>query len=189
MLLAVATEFGEFDVQDALERVEDLGRALFGMAPKEPSERAQHLSTVLAREIGLRAGDDSEDDLYLQHVLATRRGHPALLAVAYVEAARRAGVELKLFSWRGGWLVGECDGESLVVLDPATGGCPPEPQAIFPLRHHCAHELAFCVLSQLARRFDAAGRTLEARSALELRLQLPIDQRLRRRLRLQHRRT
>ncbi len=189
MLLALSREFREVDGEAALERVEDLGRALFGIAGMQPTERAQHIAAVLSREVGVRASGEIDDDLHLHCVLATRREHPALLAVVYVEAARRAGVELKLFSGGAGWLVGEVEGEWLVVLDPATGRDPSDPQAVFPLRHHCAHELAFCVLSGLAQRFEAAGRALEAGSALELRLELPIDHRLRRRLsgRLQHR--
>jgi hypothetical protein len=55
-------------------------------------------------------------------------------------------------------------------------GCPCAPSRV---RGHCSHELAFCVLSGLARSYLASCRRQEARHACRLRLALPIDEDLR----------
>ena len=53
-------------------------------------------------------------------------------------------------------------------LSAQTGPCPDR------VRRHCAHEVAFSVLTGLAERFARAGKRSPARLALALRLPLPV---------------
>jgi hypothetical protein len=68
-------------------------------------------------------------------------------------------------------------GDRTVLLDARLSAqADPCPDRV---RRHCAHEVAFCVLTGLAERFARAGRRSPARLALALRLALPVDEAVR----------
>jgi hypothetical protein len=100
-----------------------------------------------------------------------------VLAGLGCELARRAGVQADVFSSPQRWYVGVRDGDRLSLVDADLTG--PDPGAPPQVRRHCAHELAFCVLTGLARRLAAEERPADARRAAQLRLALPLDERVR----------
>jgi regulator of sirC expression with transglutaminase-like and TPR domain len=185
MLLAVAAEFREVDHSAALNELDALALPLFGAASLPVGDRMRLLAAELGGAGGLRPGPAAPlDGLWLDRVLSTGRGHPALIAAVYVEVARRAGFEVALLSAPEGWFVGTRDGGSRVVLVDPAGGRLAEPAVEAPrLRRHCGHELAYAVLSGLATRFQAAGAAADARRAAGLRLLLPVDDDLRAKIR------
>ena len=71
----------------------------------DPGRRAERLATVLGSENGFEATRLGSATVFLDQVLQSGRGHPALLEVVYLEAARRAGMELVLYSCASSWYV------------------------------------------------------------------------------------
>ena len=55
LLLALASEFRWVDRPRALERLDELGRQLFGLAALDPERRAERLAAVLGPESGFEA--------------------------------------------------------------------------------------------------------------------------------------
>ena len=110
--------------------------------------------------------------LRLDAALHQRRAHPLIVAALGVELLRRAGVPAAVCSSPTRWFIG-LRGERAVLLDARLSAhddpCPEH------VRRHCAHEIAFCVLTGLAERFARANRRSPARLALALRLALPVD--------------
>jgi len=179
LLLAAAGELRPVDPGAVRERLDDDARALFGLAALAPRDQAQQLATVLDGELALRADAAPDPDLLaLDRVLATRRGHPALLACVASELARRAGVRAHVCRAPGRWFVGVgFDEGPAALLDCALrAGCARPPAAVHPC---CPHGLAFWVLTELARHLGVQGRRREARRASALRLALPVDPRSR----------
>ena len=174
LLLSLAAEFWPVDADDARARLDDHARPLFGVAGLEPADRAHRLGTVLERELMITPEQGSDPDLLrLDRVLHQRRGHPLLVAALGVELLRRAGVQAAVCSSPTRWFVGLGSGTRTVLLDARLSGhadpCPDH------VRRHCAHEVAFCVLTGLAERFARTHRRSPARLALALRLALPVD--------------
>jgi Transglutaminase-like superfamily len=179
MLTAIAAEFGEVDARLIDDWLDDGARRLFGLAELDGYGQAQRLAELLDRELGLRAVDEGDPaDLLLDRILRNGRGHPGVLSVVGYELARRAGVAGGVYSSPTRWFIGLRAGDTLTLLDAHRGfGWPDAPMRV---RGHCAHEVAFCLLSGLTRRFARHGAAAEARHAGRLRLALPIDERLHR---------
>jgi hypothetical protein len=176
LLLALAEEFHDVDRTAALEELDELARPLFGVGRQSPRAAGELIASKLGEAAPLRPAADSVDDLFLDRVLRNRRGHRALLAVVYIELARRAGVSLSLLSSGDAWFAGLlCDDEA-VLLDPARTGDSLQAQLV--LRQHCAHELAHGLLCSLTSHFRALGSHGLARRAAELRLELPLGKEL-----------
>jgi hypothetical protein len=178
LLIALSAHFGR-STPDALRgQLDDDARRLFGMHGQPPVLQAQRLAAVMAEDLGLHAALSWDcPALLLDRVLATGRGHPAVLAAIGADLCRRAGVTAGVFSSPERWFVGLGDVGRTVLMDAGLPtGCPSAPRSI---RGHCGHELAFCVLSGLMRSFRAAGQLAQACQACRLRLALPIDRDLR----------
>jgi hypothetical protein len=183
MLLALAAEFHRVDRNAALERLDELARPLFGIARLEARAAGERIAETLWHDARLRPATGQIDDLHLDRLLERRRGHPALLAAAYAEVARRAGVSLCVLSAQQAWFAGLVDEGGVVLLDPALAlGLPPSQEPL-SLQRHCAHELAHAILCALTKSFRARARSDQTRRALELRLQLPLGEQLRARAR------
>ena len=107
----------------------------------------------------------------LDRVLARRQGHPALLAVVAHELARRAGLAVDVFSSPTGWYVGcdDCGRFALLALGGAAVDITPP-----GVRRHCAHEVAFAVLSGLQYSLCASGEHDAAAHVAALREHLPV---------------
>jgi hypothetical protein len=178
LLLALAAEFWPVDASAARARLDDASRRLFGVAAMAGPDRARRLGAVLERDLRVRP-DRGPDPavLRLDRVLETRRAHPLLMAVLGVELLRRAGVTAAVCSSPTRWFVGLGGNGRTVLVDACLSAqedaCPER------VRRHCAHEVAFCVLTGLAERFARADRRSRARLALALRIALPVDESVR----------
>jgi Transglutaminase-like superfamily len=179
MLTAIAAEFGAVDAGAIDNWLDDGARRLFGLAQLDGYGQAQRLAEVIDGELGLGAVDDGDPaELLLDRILRSRRGHPGVLSVVGYVLARRAGALGGVYSSPTRWYVGLRVGDTLVLLDADRGF--DWPGAPVRVRAHCAHEVAFCLLTGLTRRFARHGAAAEARHAGRLRLALPIDGRLHR---------
>ena len=173
LLLSVAAEFRPVRWDEALERLDDLGRRVFGIAALTPPEAAGELARALTSGAGLRPDAAGIEGLLLDCVLRDRRGHPALLAFIFCEAARRAGVAATVYSDPYRWYAGVRDDEGLVLVDPA--GWSPQAAAVpARLRPHCGHELAWMVLCGVEGRLRRSGAERTADRAAALRELLPV---------------
>jgi len=170
LLLALAAEFHGVDEDAALDELDELARPLFGIGGQGPHAAGERIAAELGRR--LKPDVAGVDDLFLDRVLREHRGHPALLAVVYVEVARRAGASLSLLSSQDAWFAGLVAEEEAVLVDPARTASALE--GSFTLRRHCAHEVAHAVLCELARRYRALGAADHAKRAAELCLALPL---------------
>jgi hypothetical protein len=178
MLLALSAEFRPVDAPAARARLDDDARRLFGVAALDPVDIAARLGEVLRLELGMRTRESLEPDvMYLDRVHRRRIGHPVVVAALGVELLRRAGIHALVCSSPTRWFVGiERDG-TLALLDARLEpDAPPAPRRV---RRHCTHEVAFCSLTGLATRLANQGRRADARHALALRLELPVDDQLR----------
>jgi hypothetical protein len=97
-----------------------------------------------------------------------RTGEQAFAAISLAaELGRRAGWEISVYSTPSAWYAGLLDDNVLWLIDPS-GAADGVPTMV---RRHCAHELAYVVLTGLAERFEsprdrARARTLRDRLAL-----------------------
>ena len=174
LLLSLAAEFWPVDADLARAQLDDQARRLFGAAALDPADCAHRLGTVLERELTITPTQSADPDvLRLDRLLDRRRGHPLVVAALGAELLRRAGVAASVCSSPTRWFVGLGSGGRTVLLDARLSAhqdpCPDR------VRRHCAHEVAFCVLTGLAERFARAHRRSPARLALALRLALPVD--------------
>jgi hypothetical protein len=163
-LLAVVAAWRPVDHVGLDGQLDQMARALFA-APPDGRARARALAGLLTRE--LRPDARSVDGLWLDEVLATRRGHPVLMAALGAELGRRAGWQISVCSTPTAWYAGLVDGDVLWLVEP-TGAADGVPSTV---RRHCAPELAYVVLTGLAERFERPrdrerARTLRDRLAL-----------------------
>jgi len=156
-LFAVAAAWRPVNWTALDARLDELALPLFAAAP-DGRERAAALAELLVR--GFRPEPAPVDGLWLDHVLATGSGHPLLLASVATELGHRSGWEISVCSSPTGWYAGLQQEGVLWLVDP-TGEASGE-RAPKTVRRHCAHEIAFVVLTGLAERF--AGSTDEAQA-------------------------
>jgi regulator of sirC expression with transglutaminase-like and TPR domain len=122
-----------------------------------------------------RGREDRPEGLLIDRVLASRRGHPLLLAVVYAAVARRAGFDLHPVGNERMVLLGDNDAAPPLALDPVPGGRRPPSE----LRWLCPHVVGAMMLGALAVRWRQHGQPRLALRALELRLLLPVAPALR----------
>lgn len=184
LLLALAAEFRPVEWNEALGRLDELARPLFGIADMDAETAARRIAASLWHQAALRPSSISPDALLLDRALRCRLGHPALLAAIYVEAARRAGLALSFLSSRDAWFAGVADRGGLLLIAPAPSPAQASShQARLRVRRHCPHELAYAVLSSLVGHLSARGRAGEAQRARQLALLLPLHRNSQERLR------
>jgi regulator of sirC expression with transglutaminase-like and TPR domain len=111
----------------------------------------------------------------LDLVLARCRGLPILLSVVYVEAARRAGIELRGVGLPGHFVVGHFGADPPLLLDPFAGGGRIDARSpqIRPWR---THEIAMRMLNNLVAAYQRRGHLGSAILAATMRLALPAEQ-------------
>jgi len=163
-LLAVVAAWRPVDHTNLDQQLDQLARGLFG-AGRGGRERAGELAMLLTREF--RPDPRPVDGLWLDEVLATRRGHAVMIAAVAAELGRRAGWDISVCSTPTAWYAGLLDDSVLWLIDP-TGVADGVPTLV---RRHCAHELAYVVLTGLAERF-ASPRDRDQARALRDRLAL-----------------
>ena len=93
----------------------------------------------------------SVEGLWLDEVLATRRAHPVMIAALAAELGRRAGWKHHRLLDADGLVRGARRGDVLWLVEP-TGAAAGVPTTV---RRHCAHEIAYVVLTGLAQRFES----------------------------------
>jgi hypothetical protein len=157
-LFAVAAAWRPVNWQELDRKLDELALPLFG-AGAGGRERAGALGELLVG--GFRPESKAIDGLWLDAVLATRRAHPVLLSAIATELGRRSGWEISVCSSPTGWYAGLQHEGVLWLVDP-TGDASGEsaPQTV---RRHCAHEIAFVVLTGLAERFNGSEDEAQAR--------------------------
>ncbi len=168
-LFAVAAAWREVSWPDVDARLDQLARPLFAAGPTG-RERAGALAEVLVDRF--RPDPLLVDGMWLDEVLGSGRGHPVLLAAVGTELGRRSGWNVMVCSSPDAWFAGLVEDGVLWLIDPtgeASGARSPR-----TVRRHCAHEVAFLVLTGLAERFAGPRDREQAR---RLREQLGVSAR------------
>lgn len=186
LALALAAQFRDVDVAQAVGRLDDLGAELAdaaARAAKTPLAEAQACAELLGATHGF-AGDseqyDHPDNSMLDLVLARRRGLPILLSVVYVETARRAAIPLAGVGLPGHFVVGHFGVAPPLLLDPFAGGGVVQGDVNREgLRPWSAHEIALRMLNNLVAAYQRRADLCAAIRGAELRLALPLQAPLR----------
>jgi regulator of sirC expression with transglutaminase-like and TPR domain len=179
LALALAAELREPDWDATLVRLDELGEQLAALAAGGgPEIEAWACGEVLGGQHGL-SGDrddyDNPDNSMLDLVLERRRGLPIALSVAYVAAARRAGIPLAGVGLPGHFVVAHFGASPPLVLDPFGGGARVEVNAPARLvRPWSPHETALRMLNNLIAAYSKRARLGDAIVAARLRLALPL---------------
>src|SRR5690349_12398229 len=171
LLLALAGEFRDVDIEATDARLDELALPLFGAATGDRQSAASALAAVLDTDPGFDADRASVAGLWLDVALEARAGHPLVLAAIAAEVGRRAGLPIHILSAPTGWYAGLADGERLWLIDTTMDGRRADP---WSLRRHCAHELAFAALLGLGERYERVGDRQRAGRAALLRSRLPL---------------
>lgn len=139
--LAVAKELTPaFHPESTLRRLDDWGqrvRQLIGEA-RHPRFVAAGVSRVLFEDAGLNPqvpGRERPEGALLPAVVEGGSGIPVLLALVFVEVARRAGHRFEILDVPGGALVRADFGSKLFLFDPSRNGMP---VALDEFRHRVA---------------------------------------------------
>jgi len=151
-----------------LARIDDGARPMFGVAGASLFEQADALADVITNRLGLQVGAGDWHTLLLGHALARREAHPLLLASLGHELARRAGLRSVVARSRDEFCCVLTAGELAL---PVCFGAVPEGLDVSSLRSHCAHELAFTILTVAADHAPAE----QAAAARRVRAAMPID--------------
>ena len=157
-LATVAASWRTVNWTELDAKLDHLARPLFAAGPGG-RERAGALSELLAANF--RPDGKAVERLWLDEVLASRRGHPLLLAAVATELGHRSGWQIMVCSSPEGWYAGLVDDGVLWLVDPT--GEERGARAPKTVRRHCAHEVAFVVLTGLAERFAGSGDEVRAR--------------------------
>jgi regulator of sirC expression with transglutaminase-like and TPR domain len=180
LVLALAAEFGPVDHEAAFTRLDGYGdqiAATLSGSPRAPHREAAACRIVLAEAHGF-GGDRREYgdpvNSMLDQVIARTRGLPITLSILYVEAARRAGVELAGVGLPGHFVVGHFGVVPPLLLDPfnggqIVGGDSPADDA----RPWTAHAIALRMLNNLVRSYAERGDLTRALRACDMRFELP----------------
>jgi len=182
LVLAVAGELGQCDSDGALERLSSLGAEIAeaGAGSGSPGAELDAVVAVLGRRqgfIGNRADYDDPDNSMLDRVLARRTGLPILLSIVYVEAARRAGIDLGGVGLPGHYVVGHFGGEPPLLVDPFAGGARLENPESGGVVRSGPHETVLRVLNNLVGSYQRRNDIARAIRAAELRMALPLGER------------
>jgi regulator of sirC expression with transglutaminase-like and TPR domain len=180
--LAIAAEFRDVDAPGALARLDALGTELSSAASQTsgtPEAAALVCGQILGAAHGF-AGDlehyDDPDNSMLDLVLTRRRGLPILLSIVYVEAARRAGIELGGVGLPGHFVVGHFGTDPPVLLDPFAGGGRVQSDVVQDeLRPWHTQEIAMRTLNNLVAAYHRRGNLGAAIHAATMRLALPAE--------------
>jgi regulator of sirC expression with transglutaminase-like and TPR domain len=186
LALALAGEFHDVDACGAMASLDALGAALSG-AVGQTSETPDAVVIACRQVLGDAHGFHGEqvrydhpDNSMLDLVLTRRRGLPILLSVVYVEAARRAGVDLAGVGLPGHFVVGHFGADPPVLLDPFAGGVPISAAGVAEalVRPWRPQEIAMRMLNNLVAAYDRRGDLTRALRAATMRLALTADPRL-----------
>ena len=163
-------------VDGAEAALDELARPMMAARDEEPLGQLGAAGEVVAE--CLEAGDlrwSGIHDLLLDRVVVGGFGHPLALAVACVEAGRRAGIELGIVAGLTGCYVAHRELTEPLLIDVAdhgrvvdAGGRTEE------VGWQCSHQTAARILNRIGERAERTGNLAWALRAAELRLQLPF---------------
>lgn len=102
-LLIARSEYPDLDTDAGERRLQDMAETLEQQlarneAREHPRRVVQTITQLFFRELGFRGNADHYDDprnLYLNWVLAERRGIPVSLAIVFAEVCQRAGLDVQ----------------------------------------------------------------------------------------------
>ena len=114
-LFAVAASWRPVNWAELDAKLDHLARPLFAAGPGG-RERAGALAELLVANF--RPDGKAVERLWLDEVLASRRGHPLLLAAVATELGRRSGWQIMVCSSPEGWYAGLLDDGVLWLVDP-----------------------------------------------------------------------
>jgi regulator of sirC expression with transglutaminase-like and TPR domain len=179
LALALAGEFVVVDAVAALDRLGRLGAEIAEAADgdRDPEVEVAAVRGVLGARhgfVGDRDDYDHPDNSMLDRVLERRTGLPILLSVVYVEAARRAGIELSGVGLPGHYVVGHFGGTPPILVDPFNGGAVIDVPGSADVVGWSAHQTALRMLNNLVGSYQRRHDLKRAIRAAELRLELPL---------------
>jgi regulator of sirC expression with transglutaminase-like and TPR domain len=180
LALALAGEFGEVDTAGALRRLDELGEeiAIAAGAAVTPTAELAAVSEVLGGRHAF-AGDrekyEHPDNSMLDRVLERGAGLPILLSIVYVEASRRAGIDLGGVGLPGHFVVGHFGATPPLLADPFAGGSRLEVGGTADLGRWGPHRTALRMLNNLVGSYRRRHDLTRAIRAAELRLMLPLS--------------
>lgn len=100
LALALAAEFAPVRPARAEAALDELAAWLAGARHDDPAGQLDALAELTAAHLEAVVLSSAIDDLLLDRVAAGGAGHPLLLAIACVEAARRAGLPVGIVAAR-----------------------------------------------------------------------------------------
>ena len=182
LALALAAEFAPVRPARAELALDELAAWLVGARHDDPVGQLDALAELTAAHLEAVVLSSAIDDLLLDRVAAGGAGHPLLLAIACVEAARRAGLAVGIVAGAEGAFVAHRELADPVLVDPAGGGLRDARTLQAPVSWQCCHQLAARILNRIGERAERVGQLCWALRAAELRLALPFDAPTRERL-------
>ena len=182
LALALSAEFGPVWTDRADDALEELAAWLADARHDRPEDQLRVAAQVVGVRLEALTLDTAIDDLLLDRVVVGRAGHPLLVAVATVEAARRAGLQLGVVAGIDGAFVAHCELPDPLIVDAASGRVLDARRLGSPVAWQCSHQVVARILNRIGERGDRVGHVVWALRAAELRLALPFEGSARERL-------
>jgi hypothetical protein len=175
LALALAAEFRP-PARAADAALDVLAAPLAPVRGDAPAEQLAACADVVASQLHCADLDWAGiQDLLLDRVVLGGFGHPLTLAVACVEAARRAGITLGIVAGGAGCYVAHPELGEPMLIDVADGARLVD--AGGRTEHvgwQCSHQVAARILNRIDERAERTGNLAWSLRAAELRLQLPF---------------
>jgi regulator of sirC expression with transglutaminase-like and TPR domain len=190
LALAIAQEFRDVEAGPAVAMLDAFGAELRESASETgggPNDTARACGQLLGMRHGFqgdRKNYDDPDNSMLDLVLTRRRGLPILLAVVYIEVARRANIPIGGVGLPGHFVVAHFGVDPPLLLDPfARGRIVGAAVAEDVVRPWRPHEIAMRMLHNLVATYGRRANLTAAIRAASMRLSLPAEPPLRTALR------
>jgi hypothetical protein len=155
--------------------LDELAAWLAGARHDDPAGQLDALAELTAAHLEAVVLSSAIDDLLLDRVAAGGAGHPLLLAIACIEAARRAGLPVGIVAGLDGAFLAHRELADPVLVDPARGALRDARTLQAPVSWQCCHQVAARILNRIGERAERVGQLCWALRAAELRLALPFD--------------
>jgi len=182
LALSLTAEFAPLRAEHAELALDELAAWLAGARDDGPVGQLHAVADMLGAHLEALALDCAIDDLLLDRVVIGGAGHPLLLAVASVEAGRRAGLALGVVAGVDGAFVAHQRLAEPLVVDAATGRVLDARSLPAPVAWQCSHQVVARILNRIGERAERLGHVAWALRAAELRLALPFEGSTRERL-------
>jgi hypothetical protein len=189
LALALGAEFERFAVEEAHAEIDELACDLSGFRQAPPREQLAATAAAIADRFEVtdeleRVGEECVlDDLLLHRVLGAETGHALPLAIAAVEAGRRAGIPLGVVGrGRAQYLAHPALADPHVADLRSPGRLVDLAGREETVSWQCAHQLSALLLNRIAERAERIGHLTWSIRAAELRLALPVGPEARERM-------